>query len=74
MTDIAALIRHAVSTLDTDDARNPSHVYARILREAIWRHFSLDQLHLGDVLVALRDAGFQVNPKTGLFGAIRRAA
>lgn len=72
--DTTALIREAVDGLDPRDARNPSHVYARVLREAIRRHFSLDGLHLGDVLVALREAGFQIDAKTGLLERLAKAA
>lgn len=72
--DATALIRHAIESLDPREARNPSHVYARVLRDAIQRHFALDGLHLGDVLVALRAAGFQVNAKTGLLERLREAA
>ena len=59
------LIADAVAQLSADDAANPSHVYARILREAIKRHCVLDHLHPGDVLVALRSAGYVVDVKTG---------
>ena len=72
--DATALIRQAIESLDPQDARNPSHVYARVLRDAIRRHFALDGLHLGDVLVALREAGFQVNAKTGLLERLPKAA
>jgi adenine-specific DNA methylase len=72
--DAKALIRQAIESLDPQDARNPSHVYARVLRDAIRRHFALDGLHLGDVLVALREAGFQVNAKTGLLERLPKAA
>ena len=64
--DTAALIQEAVQELSIEEARNPSHVYARILRKAIERHFTLDELHLGDVLIALRNAGYAVDRKTGL--------
>jgi hypothetical protein len=46
--------------------RNPSHVYAAILRDAIKRHQTLDHLHLSDVLIALRNAGYSIDRKTGL--------
>jgi len=59
------LIRQAVSELSAADARNPSHVYARILRNAIQKHFVLDDLHLGDVLVSLRNAGYTIDRETG---------
>lgn len=41
------------------------HVYARVLREAINRHYTLDHLHLGDVLVALRNVEYVVDQKIG---------
>jgi len=40
----------------------------------IRRHFALVGLRLGDVLVALREAEFQVNAKTGLLERLREAA
>jgi adenine-specific DNA methylase len=44
----------------------PSHVYATIVRDAIKRHLMVDHLHLSDVLIALRNAGYRIDPKTGL--------
>ena len=64
--DTDALIRAAIDELSADEARNPSHVYARILRKAIQKGLVLDDLHLGDVLIALRNAGYGVDRKTGL--------
>jgi 16S rRNA G966 N2-methylase RsmD len=63
--DTQRLITEAISEL-SGNARNPSHVYARILRKAIQQHYTLDQLHLADVLLALRDAGYITDHKTGL--------
>jgi 16S rRNA G966 N2-methylase RsmD len=63
--DKQALIKQAVRELSSAEARNPSHVYARVLRKAIQKHFVLDDLHLGDVLVSLRNAGYSIDPKTG---------
>lgn len=63
--DTKALIEAAIQELSIDEARNPSHVYARVLRKAIQRHLILDDLHLGDVLVAVRNAGYSVDRKTG---------
>lgn len=48
-----------------DKARNPSYVYANILTRAIREELVLDDLHLGDVLVALRQAGYWVDGKAG---------
>jgi DNA methylase len=73
--DAAALIEEAVKELSADDARNASHVYARVLRKAIQRHLVVDDLHLGDVLMALRNAGYSIDRKTGLLqksGASRK--
>ena len=64
--DTDALIGAAIDELSADEARNPSHVYARILRKAIQKGLVLDELHLGDVLIALRNAGYSVDRTTGL--------
>ena len=73
--DTDALIRAAIDELSADEARNPSHVYARILRKAIRKGLVLDELHLDDVLIALRNAGYTVDRKTGLpSGDERRSA
>lgn len=63
--DTAKLIRAAIKELSYNEAVNPSHVYARILRKAIQEHIMLDELHLGDVLIALRNAGYLIDKKTG---------
>lgn len=64
--DTQRLINEVIEELSFDEERNPSHVYARILRKAIREHYTLDQLHLSDVLLALRTAGYTTNEKTGL--------
>lgn len=64
-SDTAKLIRAAIMELSSNEAENPSHVYARILRKAIQKHILLDELHLGDVLIALRNAGYSIDKKTG---------
>lgn len=70
--DTQRLVTEAITEL-TGDARNASHVYARILRKAIQKHYSLDQLHLTDVLLALHNAGYTTNHKTGLLSLIKSA-
>ena len=60
------LIDEALKTLDDGTARNPSYVYAATVREAIRRNQLVDHLHLGDVLIALRKAGYMLDRKTGL--------
>ncbi|MDA2918096.1 hypothetical protein MYX76_01140 [Desulfobacterota bacterium AH_259_B03_O07] len=42
--DTAALIHSAIQELSVDEARNASHVYARILKKAIQKHLMLDDL------------------------------
>jgi len=64
--DTEALIAEAVAELDPADACNASYVYARILRRAIQKHLMLDDLHLAEVLIALRNAGCTVDRKTGM--------
>lgn len=64
--DTATLIREAVADLSIEQARNASYVYAHVLTTAIQKHLILDDLHLGDVLVALRNAGYTIDRKTGL--------
>ena len=60
------LIRATVDELSADEAWNPSHVYERILRNAIQKGIVLDEFHLGDVLIALRNSGYCIDRKTGL--------
>jgi 16S rRNA G966 N2-methylase RsmD len=60
------LIQDAIREMTIENARNPSHVYARVLKKAIQKHLMLDHLHLGDVLIALRNSGYAVDQKTGL--------
>ena len=78
--DMQRLIAEVIRELPHDDTRNPSHVYARILRKAIQKHYILDELHLSDVLLALRNAGYMTDHKTGMLslgssasGAVARA-
>lgn len=74
--DTQTLIEEAIDEVDFGKSGSPSHVYASILRRAIQRHYPLDHLHLGDVLVALRAAGYAVDGKTGLLSKreVERAA
>ena len=64
--DTDSLIRAVIDELADDKPCNASHVYARTLRKAIQKGLLLDDLHLGDVLIALRNAGYRVDRKTGL--------
>ena len=59
------LIMSTVEELALETAPNPSHVYARIIREAINNSIVLDGLHFSGVLIALRNAGYRVDGKTG---------
>ena len=67
--DARELIERALANMPRERTRNPSHVYSAILRDAIRRHQAVDHLHLGDVLVALRNAGYGIDPKTGLLAS-----
>ena len=63
--DITALIQSSIRELPAGQAANPSHVYARILRKAIQQNLILDNLHLVDVLISLRNAGYEIDQETG---------
>ena len=63
--DTNALIKTVIEELPADQAKSPSHVYAQILCKAIQKSLVLDKLHLSDVLIALRNAGYGVDRKTG---------
>jgi hypothetical protein len=69
--DTQRLIDEVIEELSSDEARNPSHVYARIIRKAIHENYTLDKLHLSDVLLTLRNAGYTTNEKTGLMSLKR---
>jgi hypothetical protein len=64
--DATELITRALADIPKGKSRNPSHVYAAVLRDAIRRRQTVDDLHFADVLVALRNAGYGIDPKTGL--------
>jgi hypothetical protein len=64
--DTVSLIEESIKEMSAEEARNASHVYARVLRNAIQRHMAIDDLHLGDVLMALRNAGYSIDRKTGV--------
>ena len=63
--DAERLVRAAVAEMPEEKARNPSYVYAHILSRGIRNGLRLDGLHLADVLVALRQAGYRVDGRTG---------
>ena len=64
--DAQDLIARIIEELALETTPNPSHVYARVIREAIHNGIVLDELHFSAVLIALRNAGYRVNGKTGL--------
>lgn len=66
------LLDVALRSLPEDKANNPSYVYAATVREAICRHEAVEHLHLGDVLIALRNAGYEIDPRSGLLNADQR--
>ena len=64
--DAAAFIQESLANLPVEQTRNASYIYVGILRRAIQEHQILDNLHLGDVLVELRRAGYTIDRKTGM--------
>jgi 16S rRNA G966 N2-methylase RsmD len=71
--DPLSLINRVVASLPRDRAQSPSQVYAAILRDAIQQRQAVDKLHLGDVLIALRNAGYTHNQQTGLLSRVPHA-
>jgi hypothetical protein len=63
--DASRLIDRALAAIP-ETMRNASHVYAAIIRDAIKHHQMVDHLHLSDVLIALRNAGYSIDRKSGL--------
>lgn len=64
--DLRALLASAAAELAGEHAKNPSYIYAALVRESIRRGAPLDRLHYSEVLGALRELGFQLDPKQGL--------
>jgi 16S rRNA G966 N2-methylase RsmD len=64
------LISDVIREVKPGHPMNPSYVYAKVLRKAIEQHFALDSLHFADVLIALRNAGYGIDHKTGLFSVL----
>ncbi len=60
------IVARIVDEISLETTPNPSHVYARVIREAIRNGIVLDNLHFRDVLLALRNKGFRVDGKTGM--------
>ena len=60
------LIARIIEELTSETTPNPSHVYARVIGEAIRSGTVLDELHFSDVLIALRNAGYTVEARTGV--------
>ena len=60
------LIARTIEELALDTMPNPSHVYARVIGEAIRNSIVLDEFHFSDVLIALRNSGYRVDGKTGV--------
>ena len=60
------LVRATIDEIPSSENVSPSQVHARLVRKAIQKGLALDDLHLGDVLIALRNAGYDVDRKSGL--------
>ncbi len=64
---LADILASAARTLEADHACNPSYIYAAAVREAIRLGHPLDSFHYSDVLLGLRELGFALDTKKGLF-------
>jgi len=60
------LVHEAIEELSPEEAQNPSYVYVGVIKKAIQRRMSVESLHLSDVLIALGEAGYSIDPLTGL--------
>ena len=60
------LVKATIDEIPSSENVSPSQVHARLVRKAIQKGLALDDLHLGDVLIALRNAGYDVDRKSGL--------
>lgn len=66
---LAEVLARAADSLASNQARNPSYVYAAAVREAIRLGHRLDDFHYSDVLIGLRELGFAIDAKSGLLTA-----
>ena len=62
------LISETLAEISPNEVRNPTDLYMRVLSKAISHDYSLDDLHLSDVMIALRNSGYTIDEKTGNFG------
>ena len=72
--DAQELIVRAIDDIPLETTPNPSHVYARVIRDAIRNNIVLDDLHYSDVLIALRNQGYRIDEKTGLLSKKLRSS
>ena len=61
------LISEVLAETPPEDVRNPTDLYLRVLSKAIGHNHRLDDLHLSDVMMALRNSGYAIDEKTGNF-------
>ncbi len=64
--DLKYLIRFAIKNIRSQEKINPSYLYASILIEALRNNMKVDNIHLADIIIALRNSGHKINSKTGL--------
>ena len=64
--DLEYLIKSAIKNIKSQEKINPSYLYASILMEAFRNNMKVDNIHLADVVIALRNAGHKIDVKTGL--------
>jgi 16S rRNA G966 N2-methylase RsmD len=64
-TRLEAVLERSLDRARLGELPTPSHVYLVVLKEAMSAGMDLDELHLADVLIALRRRGFRIDNKTG---------
>ena len=64
--DMEYLTKSAIKSIRLQKKINPSYLYASILMEALRNNMKMDNIHLADVVIALRNTGHKVDAKTGL--------
>jgi 16S rRNA G966 N2-methylase RsmD len=70
LSNIDLVVEGSLDRAGLGELPTPSHVYLVVLKEAMAAGMDLDDLHLSDVLVALRRRGFRVDEKTGRLRAV----
>lgn len=65
----AETAKQAVAAILAEDgvnARTASEVYLSVIRRHIARHWDIESLHFTDIIAALRQLGYTIDPSTGI--------